>query len=96
MTESAAIGEACADGDVGMDIAEAVALCWALTLHMSKLTLEQLATAADGTERITIDDEDGRAWGHEVSTPRPDLIAQRLMNTSVGIIRRLRVVDHLG
>src|SRR5579883_1094156 len=62
------------------DIANAVLGDGSLAVRAREFALEQLATAADGSERISIDDKGTGVWGHGIAATGPDFVRERLGN----------------
>jgi hypothetical protein len=92
----AAISKACANSTDQVDIAGAITVSRALTLSAEKLPLEDLASTADGAERISIDDEQRGIRRHQIATARTYFIGQRFVDPGFGRVRGLIVVDQLG
>jgi hypothetical protein len=59
MTQRTAIRQTSANRIVSIEIACAVAFIWTLSLHTSKLALEELAAATDRTKWIAVDNKNG-------------------------------------
>jgi hypothetical protein len=71
------------------DVTRSVASVRPLTILPLKLALKELASAADGAERIASDDVSGGIRSIDVSTTGPSLFRKRFGNTFVYWIRSL-------
>ncbi len=76
VAEGATIGQAGADGDVGIDIAGSVTFIGPLSLQTRELALKELAATPDGPERVALDDEDRGIRSHGIAAAGPDLLLQ--------------------
>ena len=83
----AAIGEAGADREVGIDVSRSVPGYRPLSLSAREFALEELAAAANGAERIAIDDVERRVRSIGVSPPCSDFFGVGLGNPFVQSVR---------
>src|SRR5438309_5563299 len=96
VTAGAAICQACANSTGQVNIAGPITVSRALSLSTEKLALEDLASTADRTERISIDDEQRGIRRHQIAAARTYFIGQRFVDPGFGGVRGLIVVDQLG
>src|SRR5258705_165404 len=76
-----------------VDVAVAVAIVRTLALLACELTLEKLAPAADGAERVAVDDEQRRVERHNVAAARADFVDVRLVDPRLGSAGGLGVIN---
>ena len=96
VTGGAAVGQSGADAAVLADFPRPVQGGRAQPLPQGELALEELASTADRAEGVARDDERRRSRGHHVAPARSNLLFQRLPDSFVGGVRRLRQVAELG
>src|SRR5512142_3121996 len=96
MASGATVGEARADREIGLDVAGSVAGARPLALGAGELALEELASTADGPERVAADDECGRVGDEESPTTRSDFLGQGLVDSFSGRVGRRCLVDELS
>ena len=95
MTQGTGIGQSRADGQIDIDVADAVAFIASLALRLSELPLEQLPPSPNRAKRIAADDVDRGVRCQHITAPSSDLICERLVDTCAGRVGGLRVVNHL-
>jgi hypothetical protein len=95
MTEGAAVGQPCADRQIGVEVTYAILFVWTLSLGMRELALKELSSPADRAIRIAADDENRRAWGHDIASPSADFIGQRFVDAGIDVVKCLCVVRKL-
>src|SRR5262249_17469207 len=81
MTQGAAIREARAQCEVGIDVADPITFVRSLPFHVRELALIKLPPSSDRTERVMADHAHRRARGVHITASRPDLICQRLVDS---------------
>src|SRR5262249_33888163 len=89
------IGKPRADSADVVDVADPIAVIGPLPLSAGKLALEELAAATHGTERIPVDNEQGRIGSHQIAPPGSDFVCQRLVDPCLGRVGGLVVINHL-
>src|SRR5664279_4453196 len=87
VTQRATIGEAGANGIVGVQVSDAVALVRALAVLAGELALEQLAATPNGAKGIAADNEGRGTRRHHVASAGPDFLGQRFIDSSLGFAR---------
>jgi hypothetical protein len=96
MTASAAINQTCSDREIGFNIAHSVPEKWTDSLKACVLSLKELSSAPDCTKRITIDDEQRRVGGHDVTTTGADLLGKRFADPYTGVVWGNCLIRELG
>jgi hypothetical protein len=81
MTAGAAINQTCSDRKTHFNIAHSIPEKWTESLKARVLSLKELSSAPDGTKWITIDDEQRRIVGHDVTTTGAGLLGKRFTDS---------------
>jgi hypothetical protein len=58
MTQSATIGQPCADGAIGVEVANSIAFVWSLALRLREFALEELPPTPNRAIGIASDNVD--------------------------------------
>jgi len=95
MAGGTTIGQSRSDYQRILDVAQTIARQRSLSLGPGKLTLEELATPANRAEGIPGDYERRGVRRENVPATCADLLSQRLVDSFVSGIRRLRFVGEL-
>src|SRR6202000_614420 len=95
MTARTAIGKSRANAGCDVNVSCAVAIAWALALLPREFTLKNLASATDGTKWVAIDNKERRIRRHNVAAPCAYLLGIRFVDSRLGCVCRLIVIDQL-
>jgi hypothetical protein len=76
VASAAAISQPGTDGQSGADVAAAIPHVGTLSFDSCELTLEELASTANGAEGIAVNDEEGGIGCHDITLAVPDFLGQ--------------------